>query len=169
MEIAFYSAGTIAVIATLKMLFSHDPVHGLLYLVISLLSVAVIYFAVGAPFAGVLEMIVYAGAIMVLFVFVVMMLNLGEATIAMEKAWLQPRAWVLPVILSSLLLGLMVSFLANTQPHLIGTDVSIKQVGIALYGPYILAVELASLILLAALVIAFHLGRRDEDAEGKPQ
>lgn len=169
MEIAFYSAGTIAVIATLKMLFSHDPVHGLLYLVISLLSVAVIYFAVGAPFAGVLEMIVYAGAIMVLFVFVVMMLNLGEATIAMEKAWLQPRAWVLPVILSSLLLGLMVSFLANTQPHLIGTDVSIKQVGIALYGPYILAVELASLILLAALVIAFHLGRRDEDTEGKPQ
>ncbi|NPU93001.1 MAG: NADH-quinone oxidoreductase subunit J [Gammaproteobacteria bacterium] len=169
MEIAFYSAGTIAVIATLKMLFSHDPVHGLLYLVISLLSVAVIYFAVGAPFAGVLEMIVYAGAIMVLFVFVVMMLNLGEATIAMEKAWLQPRAWVLPVILSSLLLGLMVSFLANTQPHLIGTDVSIKQVGIALYGPYILAVELASLILLAALVIAFHLGRRDEDAEGKTQ
>lgn len=169
MEIAFYSAGTIAVIATLKMLFSHDPVHGLLYLVISLLSVAVIYFAVGAPFAGVLEMIVYAGAIMVLFVFVVMMLNLGETTLAMEKAWLQPRAWVLPVILSSLLLGLMVSFLANTQPHPIGTDVSIKQVGIALYGPYILAVELASLILLAALVIALHLGRRDEDAEGKTQ
>lgn len=166
MEIAFYSAGAVAVIATLKMLFSHDPVHGLLYLVISLLSVAVIYFAVGAPFAGVLEMIVYAGAIMVLFVFVVMMLNLGEATIAMEKSWLQPRAWVLPVILSSILLGLMVSFLANTHPEPIGTEVSIKAVGIALYGPYILAVELASLILLAALVIALHLGRRDEDAEG---
>lgn len=166
MEIAFYSAAVIAVIATLKMLFSHDPVHGLLYLVISLLSVAVIYFAVGAPFAGVLEMIVYAGAIMVLFVFVVMMLNLGETTIAMEKAWLQPRAWVLPVILSSVLLGLMVSFLANTLPHPVGIEVPIKQVGMALYGPYILAVELASLILLAALVIALHLGRRDEDAEG---
>lgn len=166
MEIAFYSAAVIAVIATLKMLFSHDPVHGLLYLVISLLSVAVIYFAVGAPFAGVLEMIVYAGAIMVLFVFVVMMLNLGEATIAMEKAWLQPRAWVLPVILSSVLLGLMVAFLGNTLPHPVGIEVPIKQVGMALYGPYILAVELASLILLAALVIALHLGRRDEDAEG---
>lgn len=167
MEIAFYTAGFIAVLATLKMLFSLDPVHGLLYLVISLLSVAVIYFALGAPFAGVLEMIVYAGAIMVLFVFVVMMLNLGKHTVAQEKAWMQPGNWVFPVILSSVLLGLMVSFLAGALPQPVGTDVAIKEVGIALYGPYILAVELASLILLAALVIALHLGRRDEDAEGK--
>lgn len=167
MEIAFYSAAIVAIVSTLRMLFSADPVHGLLYLVISLLSVAVIYFAVGAPFAGALEIIVYAGAIMVLFVFVVMMLNLGEETVARERAWLQPRAWIVPVILSSVLLGLMVSFLANTQPHPVGTEVTVKEVGIALYGPYILAVELASLILLAALVIAFYLGRRDEDTEGK--
>lgn len=166
MEIAFYSAGTLAVIATLNMLFSRNPVHGLLYLIISLLSVAVIFFAVGAPFAGVLEMIVYAGAILVLFVFVVMMLNLGEQVVRQERDWLQPKAWVLPVILSSLLLTLMISFLAGTLPEPAGVEVSIKQVGIALYGPYILAVELASLILLAALVTALHLGRRDDDAEG---
>lgn len=168
MEIAFYSAGTIAVIATLNMLFSRNPVHGLLYLIITLLSVAVIFFAVGAAFAAVLEMIVYAGAIMVLFVFVVMMLNLND-TDAQENAWLQPRAWVVPAILASLLLGLMSSYLFNSHPHALGTEVTVKDVGIALYGPYILAVELASLILLAALVIAFHLGRRDEDAEGKSQ
>ena len=167
MEIAFYIAGTIAALSALTMLFSRDPVHGLLYLVISLLSLAVIYFAVGAPFAGVLEMIVYAGAIMVLFVFVVMMLNLGKHTIATEQAWMQPRTWILPVLLASILLGLMVNYIAGSNPGTIGTDVTVKEVGIALYGPYILAVELASLILLAALVIAFHLGRRDEDAEGK--
>ncbi len=50
-----------------------------------------VFFALGAPFAGALEMIVYAGAIMVLFVFVVMMLNLGEQGAAQEKAWLKPR------------------------------------------------------------------------------
>ena len=56
-------------------------------------------------------------------------------------------------------------FLLDSHPHPIGIEVPVKQVGIALYGPYILAVELASLILLAALVTAFHLGRRDDDKE----
>lgn len=162
MEIAFYSAGLVAILSTVSMLFSRNPVHGLLYLIISLLSVSVIFFAVGAPFAGVLEIIVYAGAILVLFVFVVMMLNLGEMVEQMEKSWMQPKNWIMPVVLTSILLVQLTSFLMGSVPHPIGQEVSIKQVGMALYGPYILAVELASLILLAALVTAFHLGRRDE-------
>ena len=64
--------------------------HALLYLVVSLLSVALIFFMLGAPFAAALEVIVYAGAIMVLFVFVVMMLNLGPQTAAQERQWLDP-------------------------------------------------------------------------------
>lgn len=162
MEIAFYSCGLVALVSTLAMLFSKNPVHGLLYMIISLLSVAMIFFAVGAPFAGALEMIVYAGAILVLFVFVVMMLNLGDSVEAIEREWLQPKAWVFPAILSIILLVQVVSYLLDSQPHPMGQDVSPKQVGIALFGPYILAVELASLILLAALVTAFHLGRRDD-------
>lgn len=164
MEIAFYSSGFIAVLSTLSMLASRNPVHGLLYMIISLLSVAMIFFAVGAPFAGVLEMIVYAGAILVLFVFVVMMLNLGDSVEATERAWLQPKNWLFPAILALILLVQLVSYLLGADPHPVGQDVSPKQVGIALFGPYILGVELASLILLAALVTAFHLGRRD-DAE----
>lgn len=98
MEIAFYASGFVAVVATLGMLASRNPVHGLLYMIISLLSVAVIFFAVGASFAGVLEMIVYAGAILVLFVFVVMMLNLGDLVEAREKEWMQPRNWIFPAV-----------------------------------------------------------------------
>lgn len=162
MEIAFYSCGLVALVSTLTMLFSKNPVHGLLYMIISLLSVAMIFFAVGAPFAGALEMIVYAGAILVLFVFVVMMLNMGESVEALEREWLQPKTWVFPAILAIILLAQLVSYLLDSQPHSMGQDVSPKQVGIALFGPYILAVELASLILLAALVTAFHLGRRDD-------
>ena len=56
-----------------------NAVHALLYLVVSLLAVAVVFFTLGAPFVAALEVIIYAGAIMVLFVFVVMMLNLGDA------------------------------------------------------------------------------------------
>ena len=77
MELAFYLSGLAAVLATLGVIANPNPVHGVLYLVVSLLAVALVFFTLGAPFAGALEIIVYAGAIMVLFLFVMMMLNLG--------------------------------------------------------------------------------------------
>ena len=73
MEFAFYFAAGIAVMSTLRVVSSSNPVHALLYLIISLLAVSMVFFSLGAPFAGALEIIVYAGAIMVLFVFVVTM------------------------------------------------------------------------------------------------
>jgi NADH-quinone oxidoreductase subunit J len=78
MEIAFYLAAAIAIYATVRVITNTNPVHALLSLIVSLLAVAMIFFMLGAPFAGALEVIVYAGAIMVLFVFVVMMLNMGS-------------------------------------------------------------------------------------------
>ena len=69
----FYLAGAIAVISTLAVIVQTNIVHALLYLILSLLSVAVVFYVLGAPFAAVLEAIVYAGAIMVLFLFVIMM------------------------------------------------------------------------------------------------
>src|SRR3546814_3232904 len=93
MTVFFYVAATIAVIATVLVIFGRNPVHALLNLVVSLLSVSAMFFMLGAPFAGALEIIVYAGAIMVLFVFVVMMLNLGTATNEQERRWLTPKTW----------------------------------------------------------------------------
>jgi NADH-quinone oxidoreductase subunit J len=163
MEITFYIAAAVAVFATVMTITSTNPVHGLLYLVSSLLAVAMIFFAVGAPFAGVLEVIVYAGAIMVLFVFVVMMLNLGEATVHQEKLWLAPRVWIGPALLAGILFGeLLRVFHSQNALHYVGMrEISAKAVGIALYGPYLLGVELASMLLLAALVAAYHLGKHD--------
>jgi NADH-quinone oxidoreductase subunit J len=121
-----------------------------------------IFFILGAPFAAMLEIIVYAGAIMVLFVFVVMMLNLGDAVVQQERKWLSPRVWILPGLLSLILLIELCYVLPRNSGAMLGTAVSAKQVGIALYGPYLLVVELASMLLLAALVAAYHLGRHDE-------
>jgi len=162
-EIAFYVAALVAVIATVRVITNTNPVHALLSLIVSLLAVATVFFAIGAPFAGILEIIVYAGAIMVLFVFVVMMLNLGDAVVEQERQWLRPRVWILPSLLSLVLLVELAIALPARQPQPIGLiTVDAKQVGIALYGPYLLVVELASMLLLAALVAAYHLGRRDE-------
>lgn len=92
MEFAFYFASGIAVVSTLRVITNTNPVHALLYLIISLIAVAMTFFSLGAPFAGVLEVIAYAGAIMVLFVFVVMMLNLGPASVQQERARSNPAS-----------------------------------------------------------------------------
>jgi NADH:ubiquinone oxidoreductase subunit 6 (subunit J) len=107
MEFAFYICGLIAILATLRVITHTNPVHALLYLIISLLAISGVFFALGAHFAGALEIIVYAGAIMVLFVFVVMMLNLGGSEIEQERQWLKPQVWIGPAILSAIMLVVM--------------------------------------------------------------
>ena len=71
------------------------------------------FYTLGAPFAAALEVIIYAGAIVVLFVFVVMMLNLGPAAVAQERRWLTPGMWLGPALLSLVLLGEMVALLGG--------------------------------------------------------
>lgn len=168
MEFAFYIAGLVAILATLRVITNTNPVHALLYLVVSLLALSVVFFSLGAYFAGALEIIVYAGAIMVLFVFVVMMLNLGRTVVEQERAWLTPKAWIGPAILSGVLLGILIySINSLSYTHgITGEMISAKEVGISLFGPYVLAVELASLLLLAGLVVAFHIGREDKSQRG---
>jgi NADH-quinone oxidoreductase subunit J len=160
MELTFYIAGAVAVTSTAIMLTRLNLVHALLYLIVSLLAVAVDFFVLGAPFAAALEAIVYAGAIMVLFLFVVMMLNIGQHGVETEKQWLAPGIWTGPVILAGILI-IEVAYLARGGSARLGTGaLGPKEVGITLFGPYMIGVELASMLLLAGLVGAYHLGYR---------
>ncbi|MBB3230492.1 NADH-quinone oxidoreductase subunit J [Halomonas stenophila] len=171
MEIAFYLSGLVAILATLRVITHTHPVHALLYLIVSLIAVAMVFFALGAPFAGALEIIVYAGAIMVLFVFVVMMLNLGGAAVAQERAWLRPSTWLGPALLAGLLLGVLAFELwrGDGGRTIAGELLTAKAVGMTLFGPWLIAVELAALLLLAALVTASHVGRlASRDGAGSP-
>lgn len=162
MEIIFYLSGAIAIAATLMVITGLSAIHALLYLIVSLLAVAIVFYVLGAPFAAALEVIIYAGAIMVLFVFVMMMLNLGKAAAAKEREWLTPDMWVGPAILAALLLAELIYILLQDLQGAATISgkalVDSKEVGMALFGPYLLGVELASLLLLAGLVGACHLG-----------
>ena len=90
-------------------------------------------------------------------------LILRESMIAQEKSWLQPKVWVGPSLLAIVLLVQLFQIATSGELSIAGVHtVDAKQVGIVLYGPYLLAVELASILLLAALVAAYHLGRVDE-------
>jgi NADH-quinone oxidoreductase subunit J len=79
-----------------------------------------------------------------------------------EQEWLKPQMWTGPALLAGSLLTLLLYALSHNTYHIIGNEIiDAKHVGIALFGPYLLVVELASLLLLAALVVAWHLGRPD--------
>ena len=169
-----YISGAVALLASLLAVTRRNAIHGALYLVLSLLAVALVFFALGAPFVAALEVIVYAGAIMVLFVFVVMMLNLGRVSEAQESVWLSPRSWTGPVLLALVLAAELAWVLARgAAAGPARPAVGVKAVGAALFGPYALAVEVASFLLLAALVGVFHIGYRatedETDAVGAPE
>ncbi len=163
MNTLFYLSAFIAVLATVLVITRTNAVHALLYLIVSLLAVALIFLTLGAPFVAALEVIIYAGAIMVLFIFVIMMLNLSADAASQERQWLQISVWKGPALLSAVLSGELGYILVAEHVRLSRMEmIAPKQVGIALFGPYVLAVELASMLLLAGLVGAYHLGRHEE-------
>jgi NADH-quinone oxidoreductase subunit J len=170
MSAVFYIAAAVAIVSTVMVITRLNAVHALLYMIVSFLAVALIFFVLGAPFIAALEVIVYAGAIMVLFVFVVMLLNLGPHTTNQERVWTSPRIWWGPSLLALILVTELI-YVLHTRGQGIGgsTVVEPKEVSLALFGPYVLAAELASMLLLSGLIGAFHLARRDDTARGGPQ
>ncbi|MYD46003.1 MAG: NADH-quinone oxidoreductase subunit J [Gammaproteobacteria bacterium] len=161
-SLLFYVSAAVAITTAIMAVTRKNASHALIYLVVTLLSIAVIFFLLGAPFAAALEIVIYAGAIVVLFLFVVMMLNLGRSSVARESQWLRPGMWVLPAILSGVLFIVFGYTVLQTENSatIQGHVVPPKAVGITLFHKYLLGVELAGVLLLAALVGAFHLGRR---------
>ncbi|ANF82360.1 NADH dehydrogenase [Acinetobacter sp. NCu2D-2] len=165
----FYLMALVAIVSTIRVVTNTNPVHALLSLIVSLLAAAGMFLVVGAPFAAALEIIVYAGAIMVLFVFVVMMLNLGHQTVEQESKWLNSSAWAYPALMS-FLMGLVLVWTLNSDytqaAQVMGVEVvGPKAVGTSLFTQYLLLVEVAAMLLLGAIVAAYHLGKREPSAE----
>lgn len=161
MALTFYVAATVAILATIMVVACYNLIHALLYLVVSFLAISVVFFTLGAPFMAALEVIIYAGAIVVLIIFVIMMLNLTQEDVQHEKEWLQLRVWIGPALLSLVLLVELVYLLSQGETSVISQQpVAAKAVGLSLYGPYLLGVELSGMLLMAGIVGAYHLGRQ---------
>ena len=168
MTVVFYIAGAVAVVSTLLVVTRRSTIHALLYLIVSLFAVAVVFYTLGAPFVAALEVIVYAGAIIVLFLFTVMLLNIGPEAEGEERRRLRPLSWLGPGLLAAVLLvelGVAIAGGASAQTG--ARVVAPRAVGVALYGPYAIGVELASTLLLTALIGARHLGQRHRETEDR--
>ena len=158
MNIFFYIAAIVAILSTVMAISRRNAIHALLYLILSLLAISVVFYLLNAPYIAAFEVIIYAGAIMVLFIFVTMMLNVGLEK-KMERKWLNPKMWIIPAILAGILLGdLIVALKVVNKSPLDKLMIMPKQVGISLFSTYLLAVEIAAILLMAGVIGAYHLG-----------
>ena len=154
MEATFYIAAGVAILSTIMVITSYNMIHALIYLVVS-------FFVLGAPFIAALEVIIYAGAIVVLVIFVIMMLNLRDETVVQERSWLTKKIFIFPAILSTILLAELIYIIVTTGSSPIeSATIDSKEVGKSLYGPYVIGVELSGILLMAGIVGAYHLGRQ---------
>ena len=157
----FYILAAVTLIATVFAIAEKHAVHAIVYLVTSFFALAVIFFLLGAPVVAVFEVIIYAGAIMVLFLFVIMMLDLGHP----ERARLPGvRDWWPALVLGTLTLASALTLVAFRAPAVsaAGKAIGVKEFALALFGKYGVAVEVISMQLLFALVGALYLAKRRE-------
>ena len=157
-QVLFYILAAVAVIATGLAITEKHPVHAIVYLVTSLFSLAVVFYLLAAPLVAVFEVIIYAGAIMVLFLFVIMMLDLGHP----DQAW-RPhiREWWPALLLGGIIVAAVLTLtLSRPIPATAAAAPGVKAFSRALFQRYGVAVEIISMQLLFAVVGALYLGRR---------
>jgi NADH-quinone oxidoreductase subunit J len=158
--IAFYILGFIAVAAALGMLLSQNAVYSALFLIMNFAVVAVYYLMLGAPFIAMAQVTVYAGAIMVLFLFVIMLLGADKLAGEDTTKWQKPLAWMLVAFFAFAgfyLLGLkgLSSASVNTLTPVVNG--SPTDIGFSLFQEYLLPFEVTSILLLVAMVGAIIL------------
>ena len=154
----FYILGTVMVVATVFAIIEKHPVHAIVYLVTSFFALAAIFYLLAAPLVAMFEVIIYAGAVMVLFMFVIMMLDLGHPQDARRPGL---KKWLPAILLSGIVLVSMV-LLAAGRPALAGrvSLLSVQEFSLCLFQKYGVAIEIISMQLLFAVVGALYLGRR---------
>lgn len=157
--IVFYILAAVTVIGTLCAITARQAVRAIVYLVTSFFALALIFYLLGAPLVAAFEVIIYAGAIMVLFMFVIMMLQLGQP----EKL-AHPRFsdwWPALLLMAAIFVSVVIIAAARQTAPVAGfQQISVRQFAQVLFTQYGVAVELISMQLLFALVGALYLGRR---------
>jgi NADH-quinone oxidoreductase subunit J len=165
--ILFYILSAVALIATGLCVTCKNAVHAVVYLVHAFFALALIFYLLGAPMVAALEVIIYAGAIMVLFLFIIMMLELAPNEPGKGPGW---QRWGPVLLLSFSLLVctlLLIGVETTTADGVPAYYASPREFGYALFKEYALAIEVVSFQLLFAAVGAFYIGKKDCRKEDK--
>jgi NADH-quinone oxidoreductase subunit J len=160
--VIFYILAILTLVATALAVTRRQPVHAVIYLIIAFLGTALLFYLLGAPLLALFEVIIYAGAIMVLFVFIIMMLELAPSEPRKPTPGLRWTFGIVLGLVGGLIAGTLIVSGAAVRNPLETAIVSPLAFGKYLLQHYWLSVEIASLLLLVALVGAFYMGRRGD-------
>ena len=157
----FYFLAFLAILSALMVVISKNPVHSVLYLIICFFAIAGHYVLMNAQFLAAVHIIVYAGAIMVLFLYVIMMLNLNSNVEPHKSKWLKVAATVSGGLLMTVLVGALRQA-TTTVASIPNSDVGlIENLGLVLFREYALPFEVSSILLLTAMVGTVMLGKKE--------
>jgi NADH-quinone oxidoreductase subunit J len=166
-EYLFWFLSFVAIFSGLSMILSKNPVYSVLSLIVTFFAIAGHYFLLNAQFLAAVHIIVYAGAIMVLFLYVIMMLNLNKLEDEKRAVWSK----LVSVVAAGILLLVMIGALrqAELTSQVPGTADAglVKNLGMALYQDFLVPFELASVLFLGAMVGAVYLSKKDLSENSK--
>jgi NADH-quinone oxidoreductase subunit J len=161
-DILFYSLSALAVGSAILVVLSKNPVHSVLWLIVTFFAISGHYILLNAQFLGIVNLIVYAGAIMVLFLFVVMLMNLNSDSEPQKNKWLRLAG----TVAGGCLLLVMVAALKDAEVKGMSTQLNTGDIGLinnlgrALFTEYVVPFEISSILFLSAMVGAVVIGKK---------
>ncbi|MCX5872751.1 MAG: NADH-quinone oxidoreductase subunit J [Deltaproteobacteria bacterium] len=164
--ILFYVLAAVTLLSAIFVVFLRRPVHNVLFMILTMIGLATLFILLQAEFLAMVQIIVYAGAVMVLFLFVIMLLNLEEVSLPKEP---RPLRWGFGIILSLALVVILFPVFGRFVPSIVGTgqpegivgNVSnMELIAKELFTTYLLPFEVASVLLLVAIIGTVVIGRK---------
>lgn len=159
----FFLLAFLSILFALLVVVSKNPMHSVLYLILTFFTIAGHYILLNAQFLAAVHIIVYAGAIMVLFLYVIMLLNLNAETEPQKRKWLKVTATISGGLLMVILVGALRSYSNSTLliPGSTEDFSSIKTLGKVLYNEFMLPFEISAILFLSAMVGVVMLGKKE--------
>jgi NADH-quinone oxidoreductase subunit J len=163
MQILFYLFAAVSILSALFVVAAKNPVNSVIALIVCFLSIAGHYILLNAQFLAVVHIIVYTGAIMVLFLFVIMLLNLNKSTEPQKSMATRIAAVIAGGLFLLTLLGAIKDGIGISNPDVYDGSVGlVKSVGTSLFTEYLLPFEVSSVLFLSAMIGAVMLGKKDK-------
>jgi NADH-quinone oxidoreductase subunit J len=162
-QILFWFLSVVALFGALMVISSKSPVHSVLWLIITFFSISGHYILLNAQFLAIVNIIVYAGAIMVLFLFVIMLMNLNKETEPRKNRWLKMAGAIAGGALLLVLVAALKDSDLKQQEALVktGNIGLIEELGKQLFSTYVVPFEISSILFLSAMVGAVVIGKKD--------
>ena len=160
--VLFYSLSALALGSAIMVVLSKNPIHSVLWLIVTFFAISGHYIMMNAQFLGIVNLIVYAGAIMVLFLFVIMLMNLNAETEPLKNKWLRMAG----IVAGGCLMLVLVAALKDAEKRGMMVQVGsgdiglINNLGMSLFTKYVVPFEISSVLFLSAMVGAVVIGKK---------